>query len=168
MKRAAVACSVVFVSAVACGAFEDLPDQQICHDIPEGGCPAPLETDAGPTANCADPACSALYACVGDGGWSLIAKCPLREGGAVDAHSAEDARREGGQLRDVAFEVPPGASGGPGCTDLESPDCPLSLGLACPSDQCCCCQDLYVCLDGGWDIWGYCDDGGSIVPASSP
>jgi hypothetical protein len=163
MKRALLAAVAALLgSGVACDAFSDLPDEQACHDIPKGGCPAPEESDGNPRANCIDPTCAALYACDGDGHWSLVATCPARDAGTSDARPMADARPEAGERRDVAF-VPPGASGGPGCTELESPDCPLSIALDCRPTQCCSCQDLYVCADGGWDLWGECEDGGTIV-----
>jgi hypothetical protein len=155
-------------ATAACSAFEDLPEQQPCMDIPrKDGCIAPEDEDASPMDICAeDETCSAVYACENES-WVLLATCPMRDrDGGADARD-EDVHA-GGKPRDVDFEVPPGASGGPGCIGLQCGDCPLSLGLACPPDQCCGCQDLYVCEDGGWNIWGYCDDGGAIVKASSP
>lgn len=169
MRRVLLAVAIAVACVVACGAFEDLPDQQSCREIPEGGCPAPFETEGDPTGNCADPTCSALYACGGDdAGWTLIAKCPPRDAAVDGSHLPEAESPDAHDLRDVAFDVPPGASGGPGCTDLEAPDCPLSLVLACPANQCCCCQDLYVCMDGGWNVWGECKDGGAVVPSEPP
>jgi hypothetical protein len=167
MNRAFFAVVVLALSVNGCDAFEDPVEAAPCNDIPEGGCPAPADSDGGVIENCkADPTCSALYACQPTGGWSLLVECPARprEAGVADARA--DARRDASELRDVAFDVPQGASGGQGCVDLEAPDCPLSLGLACPADSCCCCQDLYVCEDGGWNLWGYCADGGAIVQSS--
>jgi hypothetical protein len=151
---------VAFVAAVgvACNAFGDLPNEQACNNIPEGGCPG------SGTGNCQDITCSAIYTCEGDGGWTFSATCPVREAGAPDAR-VHDARADVSLRRDVDFDVPPGSTGGPGCVDLETPpDCTLSLALACLSDECCGCQNVFVCDDGGWNLWGSCDEGGVLVP----
>jgi hypothetical protein len=169
MSRALFVLAFAFVWGVACSAFEDLPDQQPCMDIPQkDGCVAPELEDASPMQICfEDETCTSVYACENES-WVLLATCPAHSKDAgMDANHVEDVR-SGGRPRDVDFELPPGASGGPGCIGLQCGDCPLSLGLACPSDQCCGCQDLYVCEDGGWNVWGYCDDGGAIEKASSP
>jgi hypothetical protein len=165
MRHALLLVVVSTICGVACGAFEDLPEEQVCHDIPPGGCPAPLETDGSATANCVDPSCDALYACDGDAGWLLVAHCPGREAG-TDTDAMAGMHPDANDLRDTDFDVPEGASGGSGCVDLQAPDCPLSLALACPKDQCCCCQALWVCADGGWDQWGECVDGGALVKSS--
>lgn len=125
-----------------------------CDDIPEGGCPI-----QGGVA-CDDPTCAAAYNCESDGGWSLAYTCPNYDG------SVEDVRSEV-SVSDAGYDIdaPPGAFGGPGCTDLEPPDCPLGLVLICPQGSCCGCEDLFVCDDGGWDPWGECTDAG---PVSSP
>jgi hypothetical protein len=61
-------------------------------------------------------------------------------------------------VRDVSIDVE-GAFGGPGCVDLQAPDCPLGLAISCPNG-CCGCEDLFVCRNGGWNLWGQCVDGG--------
>jgi hypothetical protein len=70
-----------------------------------------------------------------------------------------------GSPRDAGFVLPPGANGG-SCaetaTDLESPDCTVDEALAC--NDCCGCENLYVCSDGGWSLWGECGDAGTIIP----
>ena len=67
---------------------------------------------------------------------------------------------------DVSIDAPPGAYGGPGCVDLEQPDCSLGTALACGGTaDCCGCQDLYVCSNGGWVPWGECTDAG-ITPGA--
>lgn len=159
MKRARLAClslvplGLVVALAAACSAFADLPNQQACHGIPEGGCPGSGRLD------CKDPSCAAVYTCEPDGGWAFAVACP-----AHDA-SAHDARQPVG--RDADIDVPPGAYGGPGCGDLQSPDCNLGVALVCPAGECCGCQDLFVCGDGGWNLWGACEDGGAIVASGA-
>jgi len=148
--------SSIIVGGAACNAFSDLPNEQACNDIPEGGCPG-----AG-TSNCVDPTCAAIYTCEGDGAWTFSATCPARDAGPRDA-SAHDARPDVSLRRDVDFDVPPGATGGPGCIDLQCGDCTLSLALACPSNECCGCQNVFVCDDGGWNLWGECAEGGALV-----
>lgn len=117
-----------------------------CTLIPDGGCPLSHGQA------CADPACAAAYACTADG-WLLDHTCPLHDSGLVDSSGSTDAG-----ARDVDIDVP-GANGGPGCSSLIPPDCALGTGAACPSG-CCGCEDLFVCKNGGWSVWGYCSDGG--------
>lgn len=117
---------------------------QPCTNIPEGGCP--LQHGL----SCSDPTCVATYACRPGNQWELREKCPPREAGAPDA--GIDA-----SPKDAAIDAPPGAFGGPGCADLQMPDCPLGTALLC-TNGCCGCEDLYVCRDGGWDYWGTCGD----------
>jgi len=133
-----------------------------CPRIPEGGCP-----ESGATRNgCDDGACSALYECRAlnatgrEGSWSFVRECPARparlDAGLGDA--ATDAAD--GAARDAAAvpaDLPPGATGGPGCIDLELPDCALGVGYGC-SSACCGCEELFVCVDGGWDSWGFCQN----------
>src|SRR6202042_2481964 len=79
MNRAFFAVVVLALSANGCDAFEDPVEAAPCNDIPEGGCPAPADSDGGVIENCkADPTCSALYACQPTGGWSLLVECPAR------------------------------------------------------------------------------------------
>ncbi len=130
-----------------------------CRDIPAGGCPG---QDPG---ICIDPTCQAVYTCQPDGTWVHALDCPPHEGG-VDAPAPFDAGDASTSLPDVSFDVP-GAGGGPGCMDLQAPDCPLSVALACGPPVCCGCEDLFVCSDGGWDHWGSCIDGG-IEPDTPP
>ena len=56
--------------------------------------------------------------------------------------------------------APFGAFGGPGCADLEPPDCPLGLALSC--NACCGCEDLFVCIDDKTRL-AHCD----IYPAET-
>jgi hypothetical protein len=119
-----------------------------CHDIPDGGCPQQGGVE------CQDPTCAAAYTCQADGGWSFAYACPAQDSGPPDV--APDT-----PVLDAGYDIdaPPGAFGGPGCTDLEPPDCPLGEALIC-SAGCCGCIDLFVCDDGGWDPWGACTDAG--------
>lgn len=126
-----------------------------CVDIPAGGCPAQGGADV-----CEDVTCNAVYDC-DNGHWVLQQTCPTHaDAGAVDgsvvAHDAATAR-------DAAIDAPPGAFGGPGCVDLQPPDCSLGTALVCGgASDCCGCQDLFVCADGGWYAWGECVDGGVV------
>jgi hypothetical protein len=129
-----------------------------CPEIPKGGCPP----DNGATV-CSDPTCAAIYDCV-NGAWSLQMTCPQppHDAAAADAH---EAAPDGGLPLDATtIDAPPGAFGGPGCISLEMPDCPAGTGLECASQLGCCgCQDLFVCDDGGWNLWGECGDAGVTV-----
>ena len=130
-------------------------DQQLiaqCHDIPAGGCP----TQDG--VACQDPTCQAAYTCNADGTWSLAYTCPAHDSGAEDS-TVNDAPSPNDAGYDI--DAPPGAFGGPGCEDLEPPDCPLGEALLC-QNGCCGCEDLWVCDDGGWDPWGTCSDDAGI------
>lgn len=144
-----VSCAAVATLALACG------DQAIpppCRDIPDGGCPS-----QGGVA-CQDPTCAALYTCGADGGWIFVATCPPSDGSVQDAS-------DGASPSDAGYDVdaPPGAFGGPGCIPLQQPDCPLGTALVCPNHQCCGCEDLFVCDDGGWDPWGTCSDDAGVI-----
>ncbi|HEY1956317.1 MAG TPA: hypothetical protein VGH28_11910 [Polyangiaceae bacterium] len=138
--------------ATLAGACDDQGAPPACRNIPDGGCPS-----QGGVA-CQDPSCAAIYACGDDGGWTFVATCPASDG------SVQDANVDAPSPSDAGYDIdaPPGAFGGPGCNALEPPDCPLGTALACPQGQCCGCQDLFVCDDGGWDPWGTCSDDGGI------
>lgn len=129
-----------------------------CRDIPEGGCPA-----QGGVA-CEDPSCVAAYSCEPDGGWSFSHACAPHDAAPGDAGADGPAPSDAG----YDIDAPPGAFGGPGCVALEPPDCPLGTALACPQGQCCGCEDLFVCDDGGWDPWGVCTDDAGVVPLTTP
>lgn len=157
-------------SAVIVVACSD-PTYSDCLNIPTGGCPG------GDTSNCG-PTCTSIYSCQANGSWSFVARCPVPEGGldAATADATLDAPSvpEASPMRDVSTDVPP-ADWGPTCgsgsnmaADLESPDCPLSQAALCAPSSCCGCEDIWVCLDGGWNVWGECTDGGALMPASSP
>jgi hypothetical protein len=128
----------------------DIPQPVACRDIPAGGCPL------GHGDPCVDPTCATAYLCDDtSGAWIKDHECPPHPDAGHDAGvDANDAATAG----DVDIDVP-GANGGPGCADLEPPDCPLGLVVACGTG-CCGCEDLFVCQNGGWNAWGYCSDGG--------
>ena len=125
-----------------------------CGEIPAGGCPN-RAIDA-----CIDTSCAALYRCTSSG-WEMDRACPTRDASVIV--DAADAGREA-SVRDAAIDAPPGANGGPGCGDLQEPDCPLGRVLACAEGSCCGCEDLFVCQGGGWLSWGTCADGGISSP----
>jgi hypothetical protein len=137
----------------ACSA--DDPTPQLCSNIPEGGCPLSHGVA------CDDPSCVNVYACY-NGSWTLDHTCPARDGGAgIDGGSSDASNAETGNAADVSIDAPPGAFGGPGCPDLQEPDCSLGTALTCPSHgDCCGCEDLFVCQNGAWLAWGSCVDGG--------
>jgi hypothetical protein len=130
----------------------DTPPPPQCHDIPAAGCPEDNGADP-----CTDVACAAAYACQ-NGSWVRVKTCPNYSPDA--APKPVDASAEA-SFDSAGIDAPPGAFGGPGCTDLQPPDCSLGTALACGGTQDCCgCVDLYVCNAGGWDLWGECADGG--------
>lgn len=140
---------VLTLPLVVAASCSDPPTAQPCTDVPPGGCPISRGVA------CEDPACEAVYACRPGNVWELEKICPSRDGGAArDAHVPEAE-----PPIDASIDAPPGAYGGPGCGLLQEPDCALGLVLACPSG-CCGCEDLFVCVNGGWDLWGHCGDGG--------
>jgi hypothetical protein len=158
-----VAVALTGVASVgACSAFGDANTEPACGEIPEGGC---IGSSGG---GCPlDPTCTGIYTCDPQGTWSRVAICPVPEGGRPDAIIMyPDAHL----VRDVDFTVPEGAAGGPGCSELQASCCALSVVLACPSNQCCGCGEVFVCDDGGWNAWGYCDEAGALVSgdASAP
>jgi len=152
--------TVVPVSLVLALACSDPTLNKYCTGIPAGGCPG-----LG-TTNCEDHTCKAIYSddpstCE----WTFVAACP----DYVPPHDAgvDVATEDGGndadiRARDAGFQLPDGASGGPGCPDLEAPDCPVATATLC--SDCCGCQELYVCTGGGWNPWGQCSDAGTIQP----
>jgi len=154
-RRLAFVCAMsalVVAAFVACGEQSPIAT---CYDIPEGGCPV-QEGVA-----CQDPTCAAAYSCLPDGGWALAYACPNYDASAPDGNAA-DAGSYDAPYEDI--DAPPGAFGGPGCVDLEQPDCPLGEAIICEEQNhtCCGCEDLWICDDGGWDPWGECTDDGGI------
>lgn len=128
-----------------------------CRDIPAGGCP--LSNGVA----CEDPTCEAVYACLPSREWQLDHTCPAHEAGAPSDGSSEggdggsDGPAEAARPFDANIDAPPGASGGPGCEPLQTPDCPLGFALACPMG-CCGCEDLFVCQGGGWNYYATCKE----------
>lgn len=150
------------VSAAVAGALaavmscSDAPTADPCRDIPAGGCP--LSNGVA----CEDPACEAVYACRPNRVWELDHTCPPHEAGAPEASTdggdaAGDGPAESSRPFDASIDAPPGASGGPGCEQLQAPDCTLGFALACPKG-CCGCEDLFVCQDGGWSYYATCKE----------
>jgi len=147
---------------IACSDPTILP---YCTDIPAGGCPG---ADAGLCV--ADPTCSAIYLRETDCTWTLVHRCAGNH--ATDAAAHGDATSDAGvvdgsvgldaAVRDAGFNLPEGAAGGPGCTGLELPDCAVEEALVC-GGSCCGCQSLFVCVNGGWNLWGSCADGGVVA-----
>jgi len=150
VKRRFLASTLLVALAALVACEDNTVTPQRCTDIPPGGCPL------GHGVSCEDPSCEATYACEEGNVWSFVAKCPYREaGGPVDAFVPE------GGSYDANIDAPPGAFGGPGCEDLEVPDCSLGAALACQAN-CCGCEDLFVCENGGWTLWGTCGDAGPV------
>jgi hypothetical protein len=132
--------------------------QSPCTGIPDGGCPLSHGVA------CADPACEAVYYCLPNNVWQYAQPCPAHEAGVVPPQPIEDGGSDadaGPSAFDASVDAPPGAFGGPGCEDLESPECSVGLALAC-GRGCCGCEDLFVCEQGGWTLWGACLDGGVV------
>lgn len=149
MKRALVVAALGIVAlAFACHDDETFV---ACASIPAGGCPL------NHGVSCEDPTCQAAYACI-DREWQLDHVCPGYEGGAPTPVDAGSDVIEASTIRDADPDAPPGAYGGPGCGPLEIPDCMLGTALSCPSG-CCDCEDLFLCQNGGWEIYGSCKDG---------
>lgn len=161
--------SVLAGSAALVVACSDPLIYPYCTNIPAHGCPG---GDGDASMNCVDPSCEAIYSRSADCVWTRVATCPgfgRPDSGARDANAdssavdADSASIPDAPIGDVGFAIPDGAGGGTGCGDLQSPDCPLALALHCGA-SCCGCESLYVCSGGGWNLWGSCGDGGSIVP----
>jgi hypothetical protein len=159
MRAFVLALSACAAFAVACQGTLIAPTD--CGVIPEGGC----VDKGGLVDQCGDRTCIALYECVGEsptatsGTWLHQRDCPARpapdrDASVVDAAAdASDAAPRGDAS--LPADLPPGATGGPGCVSLEIPDCALAVGYGCPND-CCGCEELFVCVNGGWDSWGTC------------
>ena len=144
----------ILAVAIAAACQDDLAVPQPCTNIPAGGCPI------NGSQECTDPTCEAVYACKADRTWSLERVCPVHDAGLVDAAPVEAAALS--SVRDASTDVA-GSSGGPGCPNLQPPDCSLGAGLACPPTMCCGCEDLFVCTAGSWNAWGTCNKG-TITP----
>jgi hypothetical protein len=173
MKRASF-----FVVTVALGvivlvfACSDPGFASYCTGIPAGGCPSDdpdtCVHDAGPDGEPGDPSCAAIYSHTPDCMWTLVQTCPgyiAPKDASETRDAADDSMNPRVTVRDAGFPLPDGAAGGPGCGALQEPDCPLAEAFDC-GQTCCDCQTLYVCVNGGWNVWGECGDGGAVVPAS--
>jgi hypothetical protein len=128
---------------IACG---DGATPTACSNIPKDGCPLSYGRA------CDDP----VYACLPGNRWELRGTCAPRDAGTIDSGGVVV---EAGP-RDASIDVE-GAFGGPGCVDLQPPDCTLGTAVLCPSG-CCGCEDLFVCRDGGWSAWGVCGPDGAL------
>jgi hypothetical protein len=153
MKLLTVLLAFAALGAGGCDTVDYAP-KEYCSDVPDGGCP--LSNGVA----CEDPMCGAVYAC-NAGVWSLDHECPT-----IDA-AVEDGGTEAGadtmpDFDAASIDAPPGSFGGPGCADLEEPDCPLGEALAC-GPSCCDCEDLWVCVDMGWTEWGTCTPGSGVM-----
>jgi hypothetical protein len=144
------------LAVVAAPACSDPPEPTTCTNIPDGGCVVDYDADY-----CMDPTCDGLYTCSASGAWVQVGTCPAHP---IEAGPDVGDAGDGSTVRDVNLaDVPQGAFGGPGCVDLEMPDCDLGVALLCTSSDCCGCQDLYVCVDMNWNLWGECTEAG-VVP----
>jgi len=151
---ALVALAALAATSGGCDSIDYAP-KELCTDIPDGGCP--LSNGVA----CEDPTCAAVYAC-NAGVWSFDHACPTIDAAADDG--GNDAEADTLSAFDAAsIDAPPGSFGGPGCADLEEPDCPLGEALECGS-SCCDCEDLWVCEDMGWTEWGTCNPGSGPTP----
>ncbi|MEO8874178.1 MAG: hypothetical protein ABI461_01215 [Polyangiaceae bacterium] len=152
-RAAVVAVAIAGLLAVAFASACDGPPlaQQPCRDIPDGGCPAYDNA-------CEDPTCTALYLCEPNETWQLDLVCPPKEAGPAAPDATADAIADVVDHSDADYIDVPGALGGPGCDDLEVPDCALGVAAAC-TNGCCGCEDLYVCQSGGWSLYATCGNG---------
>jgi hypothetical protein len=155
MRRLLLALLVVPVAAalLAAPGCSSTPVAAVCQDLAPPACPTEADADV-----CMDVECASVYTC-DNGAWSFVETCPnySSEAGVHPVEGGPDTSSE----FDAPFDAPPGAFGGPGCVDLEQPDCSLGTALACSGTaDCCGCMDLYVCDSGGWELWGECADGG--------
>jgi hypothetical protein len=153
--RSLLSLVAVLVAVTSC---DSVPTPAPCVDVPDGGCPEDNGADV-----CEDPTCAAVYECV-SGAWVFQQQCPPHphDASADVSEAGNDASADA--QPDVHIDAPAGAYGGPGCVDLEMPDCPVGIGLACAGMVGCCgCEDLFACVEGGWNDWGVCNEAG-VVP----
>jgi hypothetical protein len=174
MKRA-LSCGLLLWALVAAVVFACSSSvlRNFCTEIPDGGCPAGA---AGADAsNCVDPLCAALYSPDQNCNWTLVQECPdykpPMDAGHPDAWADADARVPlDAHLRDAGVILPD--TNASACdVDLQSPDCTPQEAVLGPS--CNGCESLYVCEDGGWNLWGeylwgecYAEAGTTIVPVT--
>jgi hypothetical protein len=155
--RAVLAVGLIAILRIA-AACEDTSPPIPCVDAPPTGCPEDFGADV-----CQDPRCDSVYACT-DGHWVFARACGARDGAGAPDATGVDADSGGDRDGPPGVDAPMGAFGGPGCVSLQAPDCDLGVALVCSTGvDCCGCQDLFVCVDGGWEPWGTCTDGG-VVP----
>ena len=149
--RRMLATSALLLGTLTLLAFPSCSDEPVpspCSSIPAGGCPLSRGVA------CEDPTCEAVYFCRPNNVWELKGRCPAPEAGpALDAAAPPSF--------DASIDAPPGAFGGPGCDSLQVPECALGLALACGAG-CCGCEDLFVCEDQGWTLWGACGADGGV------
>lgn len=126
-----------------------------CKEIPDGGCPRSGDADLCTV----DPTCQAVYAC-SDTQWTLVTTCGPRP--LVDASRTETDAPPPSDASFFDGPLPDGAFGGPGCLDLQAPDCSLGLAATC-GQGCCGCEDLFVCKSGVWTAYGACQNGQIIA-----
>lgn len=157
-----LACGGALTVILALGVVTACTDAETptpCTDIPEGGCPLSHGVA------CDDPACHALYACRSGNRWELTERCAPRDDASTSSpDTGADASEASTPELDASIDAPPGAFGGPGCGMLQTPDCMLGFALSCAqsSQTCCDCEDLFVCENGGWSLWGTCGDAGPV------
>ena len=147
---------ILFGGAVVVACEDTSPDVP-CMNIPLGGCP-----NGGADA-CQDSTCYNIFNCV-SGNWTLDHACPRPDAGGDNSLDAAPEAQEQSAFDARGIDAPPGAGGGPGCIDLEMPDCALEVALVCSSSDCCGCQDLFVCQPSGWVAWGTCSADAGVVP----
>ena len=161
MIRKFMALALVTATAftAAAGCTQATPSATPCRNIPPNGCPL-LPDDS----QCTDRTCAAAYACT-DGAWTLEHACPGFDAGPADATTPAPVEAGVGDCPDASYDAPLGASGGPGCSELVVPDCPLSRALSCSAtgaDPCGDCDSFWVCEQGAWVFWGGCSPDGSV------
>lgn len=143
--------TIALITWTSFSACAETPVARPCSNIPPGGCPLARGV------SCADPSCDAVYACGANNVWELQHRCARDSGVRSDDLDPVDAGVDGREAPelDASIDAPRGAFGGDGCPSLQGPDCPLGLALTC-ARGCCDCEDLYVCEDGAWSLWGAC------------
>src|ERR1700761_658842 len=133
-RLALVAPLAVALALEVLGACKDPPPPATCADLGPPACPEDNGADV-----CDDPTCASVYSCQ-DGTWVFLHDCSGYDPEA-GPHPVEAG--EAGPAFDANVDAPPGAFGGPGCVDLETPDCTLGTGIACVDEPGCCdCTDL--------------------------
>ena len=131
-----------------------------CESVPAtADCGALADKNACPLSGggtCADPSCSAIYACRG-GAWALVTRCM----NDLDAGPSADAAPEASTCATVM--LPPATDT---CPALQAPDCDATLVDQCPASACSTgCTGFLRCTPGGWSVGyvAYCDEGGTLV-----